>query len=170
MGSTSYIHFLKMAPEVIIRLFPRIGEGCLIISVCLIGLSPGSSAQGLKGSPSQEELKSQRDNAIESFEKEKLERMKRNVGRWFIITKPDPAPEFFENPDALQKKFHVKEKDSFLVTEVVQNKGRDMNFYRVKMESGKILYLSADALYLELKIREGIISRLSKAPGSTRTP
>jgi hypothetical protein len=93
--------------------------------------------------------------------------MKKNVGKWFIIVRSDSVEEFFESPNILQKKFRVKEKETFSVLEVVQNDAGDTNFYRVRMDSGKILYLSADALYLELKIREGRIARLSKKNASS---
>ena len=168
MNSIYYIYFKGRVPAEEVGISLSFRKGCLLLLACLL-LSPVRvSAQGLKGSPSQEDLKKQRDMAVEGFEKEKLERMKRNVGKWFIVVRPDSTQEFFENPNALRKKFPVKEKDAFLVVEVVQNEARNMNFYKLKMESGKVLYLSADALYLELKIREGGIARLSKGAGSDR--
>jgi hypothetical protein len=139
----------------------------LFILVSLLFFPICSSSQGIKGSPSQADLASQRDREIEKFEKEKLGRMKKNVGKWFIIVRSDSVEEFFESPNILQKKFRVKEKETFSVLEVVQNDAGDTNFYRVRMDSGKILYLSADALYLELKIREGRIARLSKKNASS---
>lgn len=148
----------------------RLRKGFLLILVCVLFFPPSLPAQALKKSPSQGELESQRVEAIEKFEKEKLERMRKNVGKWFIIVKPDAALEFFDDPRSARKKIRVKEKETFLVLEVLQNDAGDMNFYKTKMDSGRIVYLSADALYLELKVREGSIAAVLKGPGSRNWP
>jgi len=110
-----------------------------------------------------EDQKTERDQIIEEFEKEKLARMRRNVGRRFIVVKTPRPPEFYEEPDESSGRIRItKEKEGFLVMEVVRHSSEMMYFYKVRFDSGQVGYLSADAHYLEIKILEGSILPLSK--------
>jgi hypothetical protein len=93
---------------------------------------------------------------IEEYEKEKIAKMKRNIGRRLMFVKTNNPAEFYESPDDLERTLKIKrEKEGLVIMEVVQNQARNMNFYRVKFDTGQIGYLSADANYLEIKIKEG---------------
>jgi len=94
--------------------------------------------------------------AIEEYEKEKLAKLKGNIGKRYLTVKKINPAEFYESPDELQKKLSIKrEKEGFVITEVVQNRSGTMNFYQVKFDTGQMGYLSADGNYLELKMKEG---------------
>lgn len=94
--------------------------------------------------------------AIEEYEKEKLAKMKRHIGRKLMFVKTNNPAVFYESPDDLERKLIVKrEKEGLVITEVVQNQLGTMNFYRVRFDSGEIGYLSADGSNLEIKIKEG---------------
>jgi hypothetical protein len=101
--------------------------------------------------------------AIEEYEKEKLAKLKRNIGKR-LMTVPTVNPaEFYESPDDLGRKLRVKrEKEGFVIMEVVQNRLGTMNFYQVKFDSGQTGYLSGDGNYLEIKITEGSLMSVSK--------
>ncbi|NWG01589.1 MAG: hypothetical protein HXY44_01880 [Syntrophaceae bacterium] len=100
---------------------------------------------------------------IEEFEKEKQARMKRNVGRRLMFVKTNNPAVFYESPDDLERKLRIKrEKEGFVIVEVVQNQSGTMNFYQVKFDSGEIGYLSADAYHLEIKIKEGSLLSIPK--------
>jgi hypothetical protein len=73
------------------------------------------------------------------------------------LTAPAVNPAtFYSSPDDLERKLRIKrEKEGFVIMEVVQNQSGTMNFYRVKFDTGQIGYLSADGNYLEIKIKEG---------------
>jgi hypothetical protein len=106
-------------------------------------------------SPKEDSMKSPHPG-IEEYEKEKLAKLKRNIGRRLLTVKTVNPAEFFESPDDLEKKLRVKrEKEGFVIVEVVQNQWGTMNFYQVKFDSGEKGYLSADGNYLEIKIKEG---------------
>jgi len=108
---------------------------------------------------------------IEEYEKEKLAKMKQNVGKR-LMTAPTTNPaEFYESPDDLGKKVSVKrEKEGFIIEKVVQNRLGTMNFYQVKFDSGETGYLGADGNNLEIRIKEGsLISVPKKASPSTRS-
>ncbi|MGA2318079.1 MAG: hypothetical protein ABSG71_17115 [Thermodesulfobacteriota bacterium] len=75
--------------------------------------------------------------AIEEYEKEKLAKIKRNIGRRLLTVKTINPTEFYESPDT-------------------------MNFYQVKFDSGERGYLSADGNYLEIKIKEGSLISVPK--------
>jgi hypothetical protein len=93
---------------------------------------------------------------IEKYEKEKLAKLKGNIGRRYLTVKKINPAEFYESPDDLGKKLMIKrEKEGFVITEVVQNHSETMNFYQVKFDTGQVGYLSADGNYLEIKIKEG---------------
>jgi hypothetical protein len=99
---------------------------------------------------------------IEEYEKEKIAKMKRNIGRRLMFVRTTNPAEFYESPDDLERPLKIKsEKEGLIITEVVQNQLGNMNFYKVKFDTGQIGYLSADANYLEIKIKEG---KLISAP------
>ncbi len=114
------------------------------------------SAKNEEKSPTKEGLKESLDPGIEEYEKEKLAKMKRNIGRRFLTVKKINPAEFYESPDDLERKLSIKrEKEGFVIMEVVQNQSGTMNFYQVKFDTGQIGYLSADGSYLEIMIKEG---------------
>ena len=123
-----------------------------------------------QSSPDQKDAKSKK--AIEDYEKEKLAKYKRNIGKRFVAVRTVRPPEFFESPDDLKKKVKVKEKEEFQVTDVVQNKSGTMNFYKVKLEGGKIGYLGADGNNLEIRTKDGslipITPKVGKRSGTFR--
>ncbi len=100
---------------------------------------------------------------IEEYEKEKLAKLRSNIGKRFLTVKKINPAEFCESPDDLERRLMIKrEKEGFVVTEVVQNHWGTMNFYQVKFDTGQIGYLSADGNYLELKIKEGSLISVPK--------
>jgi hypothetical protein len=121
--------------------------------------------------PPKEDSKQETSAAIEEYEKEKLAKMKRNIGRRLLTVKTINPAEFFESPDDLERKLKIKkEKEGFMIMEVVQNQSGTMNFYRVKFDTGQIGYLSADGNYLEIKIKEGgLISAPKRASASKKS-
>jgi hypothetical protein len=93
---------------------------------------------------------------MEKYEKEKLAKLKRNIGRRYLTVKKINPAELHESPDDLEKKVMIEgEKESFVITAVVQNHSGTMNFYQVEFDTGQVGYLSADGNYLEIKIKEG---------------
>ena len=115
------------------------------------GVSPKEDSRG--GPPS----------VIEEYEKEKLAKMKRNIGRRLLTVKTINPAVFYESPDDLERKLRVKrEKEGFVIVAVVQNQSGTMNFYQVKFDSGETGYLSADANNLEIKIKEGSLISVPK--------
>ena len=102
-----------------------------------------------------EDSKEGSPQAIEEYEREKLARLKRNIGRRLLTDRTIKPAEFYESPDELHRTLKIKrEKEGFVITEVVQNKSGTMNFYKVTLDTGQTGYLSADGNYLELKIKE----------------
>jgi len=100
---------------------------------------------------------------VEKYEKEKLAKLKGNIGRRYLAVKKINPAEFYESPDGLEKKLTIKkEKEGFVITDVVQNHSGTMNFYRVKFDTGQVGYLSADGIYLEIKIKEGSLISVPK--------
>jgi hypothetical protein len=100
---------------------------------------------------------------IEEYEKEKIAKMKRNIGRRLLTVKTINPAEFYESPDDLERKLRIKrEKEGFVIMEVVQNQLGTMNFYQVKFDSGEKGYLSADGNHLEIKIKEGSLISVQK--------
>jgi hypothetical protein len=118
-----------------------------------------------------EDSKQETSAAIEEYEKEKLAKMKKNIGRRLLTVKTVNPAEFYESPDDLERKLKIKrEKEGFVIMEVVQNQSGTMNFYRVKFDTGQIGYLSADGNYLEIKIKEGgLISAPKRANVSKKS-
>jgi hypothetical protein len=120
-------------------------------------------AKNEEGLSLQESLREDPDTAIEEYEKEKLAKLKRNIGRRLLTVKTINPAEFYESPDDLERKLRIKrEKEGFVIVEVVQNQLGNMNFYQVKFDTGQIGYLSADGNYLEIKIKEGSLISVPK--------
>jgi hypothetical protein len=139
-----------------VQIYPCLGQHFSKDSLSLLAKSEGGSKEEVRGGP---------DPAIEEYEKEKLARYKRNIGRRLMFVRTNNPAVFYESPDDLEKKLIVKrEKEGFVIAEVVQNQLGTMNFYRVKFESGEIGYLGADGSNLEIKIKEG---SLMSAPQRT---
>jgi hypothetical protein len=101
--------------------------------------------------------------AIEEYEREKLAKLKRNIGRRLITIPTRNPTTFYESPDDLKRKLKVKrEKETFVIVEVVKNRLGTMYFYRVKFDSGEVGYLSADGNNLEIEIKKGGLISLAK--------
>jgi hypothetical protein len=101
--------------------------------------------------------------AIEEYENEKLTKLKRNVGRRLLTVRTIKPAEFYESPDDLERKMRIeREKEGFVIVEVVQNQSGTMNFYKVRFDTGQTGYLSADGNHLALKIKEGSLISISK--------
>ncbi len=121
------------------------------------------SGKTSEGSSEGKETKSPK--AIEDYEKEKLAKYKQNIGKRFLAVRTARPPEFFESPNDLRKKIKVKEKEEFQVIEVVQNQSGTMNFYKVRLEAGKIGYLGADGNNLEIRIKDGSLIPITPKVG-----
>jgi hypothetical protein len=134
---------------------------------CLAQRSPKDSlslsAKNEEEASPEEDSKVIPPKVIEEYEKEKLAKMKQNVGKR-LMTAPTTNPaEFYESPDDLGKKVRVKrEKEGFIIEKVVQNRLGTMNFYRVKFDSGETGYLGADGNNLEIRIKEGSLISVPK--------
>jgi len=101
--------------------------------------------------------------AVEEYEREKLAKLKRNIGRRFLTVPAINPPTFYESPDDSERKLRIKrEKEAFVIQDVVQNRSGTMNFYRVKFDSGEIGYLGADGNNLEIETKKGSLISLSK--------
>ena len=117
---------------------------------------PHLLAKNEEPSPPREDSKESSPPGIEEYEKEKLAKLKGNIGKRFLTVKKINPAVFYESRDDLERKLVIKrEKEGFVITEVVQNHSGTMNFYQVKFDTGQIGYLNADGNYLELKIKEG---------------
>ena len=107
--------------------------------------------------------------AVEEYEKEKLLKLKRNIGRRLMTVPTTNPATFYESPDDLERKVKVdREKETFVINEVVQNRLGSMNFYRVKFDSGEVGYLSADGNNLEIEIKKGSLISFDKTAGSKK--
>jgi hypothetical protein len=105
--------------------------------------------------------------AIEEYERQKLAKLRQNVGKRFLTAPAVNPTRFYVSPDDLGGKLILKkEKETFVITEVVQNRLGTMNFYRAKFDSGEVGYLWADGNNLELEIKKGGVISLEK---KTRT-
>jgi len=140
---------------------------------CLAQPSPKDSlfllAKNEEGSAPKEDSKGGPIPAIEEYEKEKLAKLKRNIGKRFMTIPTVNPAEFYESPDDLRKKMKVKrEKEGFVIVEVVQNRLGTMNFYQVKFDTGQIGYLSGDGNYLEIKITEKSLVPIAKKEGPSK--
>lgn len=102
------------------------------------------------------------EKGLEAYEKEKLAKWKRHIGKRYLVLQTISPVEFFKNPEELDRRFVIqKQKEGFLITEVVQNLSGSMNFYHVLFDSGEMGYLGADGNYLEIKTLEGSLIPLS---------
>jgi hypothetical protein len=120
-------------------------------------------AKNGEGPSPKEDSRQETSSAIEEYEKEKLAKMKRNIGRRLLTVKTINPAVFYESQNDLDRKLRVKrEKEGFVIVAVVQNQLGMMNFYQVKFDSGETGYLSADANNLEIKIKEGSLISVSK--------
>lgn len=143
-----------------LQTYPCLGEHFSKESSPLSAKYEGGSRQDLKSGAF--------PPGIEEFEKEKLAKLKKNIGRRFMFVKTNNPAVFYDSPDALERKLRLKrEKEGFFIAEVVQNQSGTMNFYKVKFDSGEIGYLGADGDHLEIKIKEGGLISVSKK-GSSR--
>jgi hypothetical protein len=101
--------------------------------------------------------------AIEEYERQKLAKLRQNIGKRFMTVPITNPAEFLESPDDLGKKLKVKkEKEVFVIVDVVQNRLETMNFYRAKFDSGEVGYLGADGNNLEIEIKRGSLISLAK--------
>ena len=126
-------------------------------------------ARDEKSSAVGEDPKPSPNPAVEEFEKEKLLKLKRSVGRR-LITVPTTNPTYFyESPDALERRLNLKtEKEVFVIKDVVQDRLGSKNFYQVKFDSGAVGFLDADGNNLEIEIKRGNLISLDKPVGSKR--
>jgi hypothetical protein len=100
---------------------------------------------------------------IEKYEKGKLAKLKKNIGRRYLAVKTINPAEFYKSPDDLEKKWVItEEKEGFVITGLVQNHSGTMNFYQVEFDTGQVGYLSADGIYLDIKIKEGSLISVRK--------
>jgi len=137
-----------------VQTHPCIGQPFFKNSSSLLAKSEEESKEDLKGGP---------DPAIEEFEREKLAKFKKNIGRRLMFVRTNNPAVFYESPDDRERKLRIKrDKEGFVITEVVQNQSGTMNFYRVKFDPGEIGYLGADGNHLEIKIKEGSLISVSK--------
>lgn len=127
-----------------------------------------ASVKNVQEKASPEDAKGKPIKAIEDYEKEKRAKMKKNIGKRFMAVRTAHPPEFYDAPEKLGKKIGVREKEEFLILEVVQNRSGTMNFYKVRLESGKIGYLSADGSNLEIRIKDGSIMPVIKRVGTKK--
>ncbi len=109
--------------------------------------------------------------AIEEYEREKLAKLKRNIGRRFLTVPTLNPPTFYESPDDSERKLGIKrEKEVLVIQDIVQNRSGTMNFYRVKFDSGETGYLGADGNNLEIEIKKGsLLSLAGKTSPSKRS-
>ena len=129
-----------------------------------------ASAKSDQEAPQKGDSKEKSIKGIEDYEKEKLARMKRHIGKRLMAVKTVRPPEFYESPDNLKKKIAIGEKEEFYIMDVVQNQSGTMNFYKVKFESGKIGYLGADGSNLEIRIKDGSIMPVTKRVVKKKSP
>ncbi len=122
----------------------------------------------------QQRDRTEQEKAIEEYEREKLAKWKRHIGKRYLVVKTIHPVEFFRSPEELDQKFVVQQqKEGFLITEIVQNLSGTMNFYHVLFDSGMMGYLGADGNYLEVKTLDGSLIPLTpkdhKKKGASRS-
>ena len=131
--------------------------------------SPSLLAKNEESPSTKEDSKPGPIPAIEEYEREKLAKLKRNIGRRLMTVPTINPATFYESPDDLERKLRVKrEKETFVIVEVVQNRLGTMNFYRVKFDSGEVGYLGADGNNLEIEIKKGSLLSLSRTATSKK--
>jgi hypothetical protein len=120
-------------------------------------------AKNEEGSSPAEDSKESSLPGFEKYEKEKLARLRGNIGRRYLTVKKINPAEVYKSPDDLEKKVTIEgEKEGFVITAVVQNHLKTMNFYQVEFDTGQVGYLSADGNYLEIKVKEGSLISVPK--------
>jgi hypothetical protein len=143
-----------------VQIYPCLGQPFSEDSLLLLAKNEEGFKEDFKGGPVP---------AIEEFEKEKLLKLKRNIGRRLMFVRTNNPAVFYESPDDSGRKLRVKrEKEGFIITEVVQNQSGTMNFYKVKFDPGEIGYLGADGNHLEIKVKEGSLISVSKRGSSKK--
>jgi hypothetical protein len=148
------IAFIVFFYSSFVHSYPCLGQHFSKDSLSLLAKNEESSKEEVRGGP---------DPAIEEYEKEKLAKFKRNIGQRLMFVRTNNPAIFYESPDNLERKLRVKrEKEGFVIVEVVQNQLGTMNFYKVKFDSGEIGYLGADGNQLEIKIKEGSLLPVPK--------
>ncbi len=126
-------------------------------------------AKNEESSAIQEDSKPGPVPAVEEYEKEKLLKLKKNIGRRLMTVPTTNPATFYESPDDLERRLKVnREKETFVILEVVQNRLGTMNFYRIKFDSGEVGYFGADGNNLEIEIKRGSLISLTK-PASPKT-
>ena len=157
----AFIAFLFLS---LIQSHPCLGQHVPNNSLSLLVKNEEGASTGVdsKGAP---------PKAVEDYEKEKLAKLKKNIGRRLITASTINPAEFYESLDDPEKRVRVKrEKEGLIIEKVVQNQLGTMYFYQVKFDSGETAYLGADGNNLEIKIKEGsLISVPSRAKGSRRS-
>jgi hypothetical protein len=68
-----------------------------------------------KDQASSEQKETKSPKAIEDYEKEKLAKYKRNIGKRFLAVRTARPPEFYDSPENLGKKIGAREKEEFLI-------------------------------------------------------
>lgn len=107
--------------------------------------------------------------SVENYEKEKLAKLKKNIGRRLMTSPTIKLAEFYESPDDLDKRVRVKrEKEGLVIEKVVQNRLGTMYFYQVKFDSGETAYLGADGNNLEIIIKQGALISVPKRTGPSK--
>jgi hypothetical protein len=134
----------------------------LLSSASQGGVTPFSEPHGIRVAQ-QGKQPAASQKAIEEYEKEKLARFKKNIGKRFLAVKSTGRPpEFYDSPEQSAKKLKYSDKEEFSILEVVQDQASTLHFYKVKFESGIEGYLGADAYPLDLRIKEGTLIPVTK--------
>lgn len=115
-----------------------------------------------KSSP-QEETVEGVPKAIVEYEKEKIAKMKRNIGKRLMFIRTKNPVVFYVSPDDPDNPLSMtKDKDVFQIMDVVRNSQETTIFYKVKFDMGQTGYLSADPYTIDLKIKEGSLQTAPK--------
>jgi len=161
---------MKVRLPILIIFFFFLCFSLVQIQPCLGQSQPTLAKNEEPSPPKGDSIRSSPPN-IEEYEKEKLAKMRKNIGRRLLTVKTVNPAEFYESPDDLERKLKIKrEKEGFVIMEVVQDQSETMNFYRVKFDTGQVGYLIADGNYLEIKVKEGkLISVPQRARASKKS-
>jgi hypothetical protein len=142
-----------------VETYPCVGQHSPKDSIFLLAKNEESMA-------TKEDSKPRPIPAIEEYERQKLAKLKQNVGKRFLTVPTVNPTTFYVAPDESGRELKVKkEKETFVILEVVQNRLGTVNLYRAKFDSGEVGYLVADGNNLEIEIKKGsLISLTPKAP------
>jgi hypothetical protein len=161
--------------SILIVLIVLISLSFVQTSPCLGDHSPKNSfsllAKNEESMATKEDSKPRPIPAIEEYERQKLAKLKQNVGKRFLTVPTVNPTTFYVAPDESGRELKVKkEKETFVILEVIQNRLGTMNFYRAKFDSGEVGYLVADGNNLEMEIKRGsLISLTPKAPSQKKS-